>query len=148
MRTPDEIVGHWSRPQTWRWVLFRRPWLQAVLNRHLRSDAPILHDHEWWNVTIVLRGRAREWLTNPGWDEGAKPFGRAILPVFRLLRPGRVIFRRATDCHWLEVPHGEELWTLFITGPKCREFGYRRHDGSWSRWDQSPDIHDLTRFRK
>jgi hypothetical protein len=144
-RPPDEIVGHWSRPQTYRWVLFRRPWGQAVLNRHIRSDAPVLHDHEWPNVTIVLRGRAREWLQNPFYD--CTSLSDAP-PLFRHLWPGRIVCRRATDLHWIELAAGEELWTLFITGRKCREFGYRRHDGRWTRWDQSPDVDNLTRFRK
>lgn len=132
---PHEHVGFKRDPQTERWVLFRRAWLQVVLHRHRKSDAPVLHDHAWWNVSVVLRGRGREW----------RAYGEAL---GRRLFPGRVIFRRATDLHWLEIPKGGELWTLFITGPAVREWGYKRRDGRWASAKESPDVHDITRFKK
>lgn len=153
MRLPDEIVGHWSRPQTLRWVLFRCAWFQIVLNKHVRSDVPVLHDHEWDNATLVLRGRGREWIRVPAPLEYA-PVDLAVhlrkvhsAPRRRLF-PGRLIVRRADELHWIEIPKGAALWTLFITGPKVREFGYMRANGHWTRWDQSPDVDDLVRLRK
>ena len=101
-----------------RWVLLRTPWLQVVVHQILKADPPGLHDHPWWNVSVVLRGKLYE---NRADDA-------------RILTPGCVVFRRATDGHKL-TPLGGPVWTLFITGRARRLWGYRRtNPDRWVPW--------------
>jgi hypothetical protein len=102
-----------------RWYLERsRETGNAYLHNTLRSDYDAeLHDHPWDNLTVVLRGVLLE--------EVATPAGGTI----RIERPqGTVVFRAATDAHRLVIE--EPTWTLFLTGPKAREWGFL-HESGW-----------------
>lgn len=131
---PHVYVGSPAKPYSLRWFLFqsrrdrrllrgrRVRWIDRVLDfnicvhKFLRADPPGLHDHSWWNVSIILKGRLREEV------EGGE----------RILRPGRIVVRRSTTAHRL-TPIGGPAWTLFITGPWRREWGYWRK-GKWINW--------------
>lgn len=101
----------------YRWVLFRCRWFQIVVHNFVSDDPPDMHDHAWWNVSIVLRGLLEE-TTATGQ---------------RFLIPGDIVFRRAAAMHRLRVVN--TAWTLFITGPERREWGYDV-DGAWVHWKQ------------
>jgi|SRR5882672_2931159 len=102
--SPHEVVGKRMK----RWVLLRVPGLQIVVHKFLQSDPPYPHDHPWWNCTLVLRGSLVELR------------GREEAVCY--LSPGSFVARRATDCHRIIVD--KPAWTLFITGPAFRDWGY------------------------
>jgi len=110
----------------YRWVLFRCRWFQIVVHNFVRDDPPDLHDHAWWNVSIVLRGLLVETTLAP------TPWGGEAY-TSRYLRAGDVVLRKAGALHRLRVVN--TAWTLFITGPGRRQWGYDV-DGKWVPWQQ------------
>jgi len=119
MRAPDVIIGGAAAPYLMRWWLIpRNRFFNVYLHKFLRDDDDrALHDHPWVSCSILLRGGYIEHL--PG---GVKKVRRCFWPYFR----------RATQAHRIEllvVP----TWTLFITGPKVREWGFLCPQG-WRHW--------------
>ena len=97
----------------------RSRWMNAFLHCVARSDDDrALHDHPWLNISIILQGTYREVFAD-----------RAVLR-----RPGDIVFRIGSTAHRLEVVDGP-VWSLFITGPKYREWGFRCHNG-WRHWKE------------
>lgn len=94
----------------------------VYLHETVRSDKdPDAHDHPWDNLSIVLRGVLGEEIE----DEA----GRREL---RQRHPGEMIMRRAGERHRLIVD--APPLTLFVTGPKMREWGFWEGD-SWTHND-------------
>lgn len=140
MRAPDFIIGGADRPYMLRWWLIpRNRWFNIYLHKFLRDDDDrALHDHPWWNVSILLRGAYLE--VTPDLAKAATPHTRiAELPTrTRWHGVGSVVFRRATACHRLALParpdsSPEPCWSLFITGPRVREWGFHCPHG-WRIW--------------
>jgi hypothetical protein len=124
MRKPDFIVGAPDNPYLARWWLIpRNRWCNVYLHHFLRSDDPrALHDHPWWNISLVLRGGYLEYM-----NKGA----RRYIPRYR--GPGAIVFRRATTAHRIELFAGRPAWSLFITGPRVRDWGFHCPQG-WRHW--------------
>ncbi len=118
-RPPDFVIGDPHDPYLRRWFLIpRNRWFNVYLHHIQRSDDErALHDHPWHNVSIILTGEYME----------VSEYGR------RVFRAGSVIFRRATRCHRLVVHRPVAAWTLFITGPHIREWGFHCPKG-WVHW--------------
>jgi hypothetical protein len=118
-RPPDFIIGDPSSPYLRRWhVIPRNRFLNIYLHQFLRSDDDrALHDHPWMNASILLRGRYTE----------VTPSGS------HLRRQGHVYLRRAKSLHRVELIDAEPVWTLFITGPRLREWGFACPNG-WRHW--------------
>lgn len=74
------------------------------------------HDHPWWNVTILVRGRYQERLIK---NYNAFDRGRPIDSSNRF-----IVFRKATTAHAMQVERGP-LWTIFIHGPEWNVAGGR-----------------------
>lgn len=124
MRTPDFVIGGPDRPYLRRWYLLpRNRFINVYLHEILRDDDDrALHDHPWWNLSIILRGRYAE-MRHSG-----------------LLRPWRVVFRLPTTAHRLIVVDGP-VWSLFVTGPIVREWGFHCPQG-WRHWREFVDQRD------
>jgi hypothetical protein len=159
-RTPDLLIGGDADPYLIRW--FVTPWSrydrgtapanlwQAIrrrmpniyVHRFIRSDADFaLHDHPWASMTIVLRGAyVEQTIAAGGVHQRA------------LRRPGDVAFRKAKAAHRVELlrdaaaqdllwrypkeQYGDEpVYTLFITGPKVRNWGFHCPRG-WRPWEE------------
>lgn len=127
MRKPDFIIGKPDQVRRW-WVIPRNRWFNIYLHHVLRSDEDrALHDHPWWNVSIILKGGYFEHTPDDVFWRGA----------------GSVVFRRAKSAHRLEIhpataPHA---WTLFITGPVIRQWGFHCPQG-WVHWKDFVDETD------
>lgn len=114
-RPPDFIIGtnYLSR---W-WVIPRNRFFNVYLHKITGNDDDrALHDHPWLNCSILLRGSYRE----------ITPRGSFIR------RAGSIVLRRAKAAHRLEVVNGP-VWTLFITGPAIRVWGFHCPHG-WVPW--------------
>ncbi len=123
-RPPDFIIGGADRPYMRRWYLIPKNTRFNVYLHHFRrsDDDRALHDHPWWNVSLLLRGRYREHM----------PHG------VRTRRPGVPVYRHAEASHRIDLLRDEAgieqaVWSLFITGPKVREWGFWCPKG-WRHW--------------
>jgi len=130
-REPDFVIGGSARPYLRRWWIVRTPLFCIYVHQFLRSDDDrALHDHPWlFNASRLLRGPYIEWVPSAG--------GNCQRPVCRFLKPGQWKFR------WGPAPHRVQLhsamgvaqpcWTLFITGPRVRQWGFYCPQG-WMHW--------------
>lgn len=150
-RAPDFTIGGKDNPYLHRWWLIPRNKLFNIyLHKIVRDDDDrALHDHPWFNVSIILKGsyievhpskvQLRAYRKWKGDLHGAY-LGCLThdIPGHRLLRTLRkrfsIVFRRPTAMHRLEVYNGP-VWTLFITGPVVREWGFHCEE-RWVPWEQ------------
>lgn len=153
-RDPDEVIGDPDRPYMRRWHIVRRyGWFNLFVHEFLRSDDDrALHDHPWANVSLMLDGEYREWTPidcpiidlprGSKWD--ANPSTSGIVRG-DLRKEGELRFRRAGSPHRIELLrswYGKNISpalaekpciTLFMTGPKVREWGFLCRQG-WKHW--------------
>jgi len=117
MRPPDFIIGPPDDIYLERWHLLpRNRWFIVYLHHFLRSDDDrALHDHPYVNVSILLRGAYLEQL--PGERR------RLRLP-WRPWAFWRLTCRLPTSAHRVELIDRQPVWTLFITGPRVRNWGF------------------------
>jgi hypothetical protein len=119
-REPDVIIGN-HYLHRW-WVIPRNRFFNVYLHLFLHSDDDrALHDHPWWNVSWLLFGTYTE----------HTPQGK------RYFVAGDLRFRNATNPHRIELTNGA-CWTLFITGPVIREWGFHCPKG-WRHWTKFVD---------
>jgi hypothetical protein len=123
-RDPDFVIGDPARPYMLRWWLLpRNETFNVYYHRVLRDDDDrALHDHPWPSFSIMVSGRLRE-ITPEG-------------P--RVIRSGDCVYRGPDFAHRLELIDGEPAETLFITGPKVREWGFHCPKG-WVVWSDFVD---------
>jgi hypothetical protein len=115
-RDPDIVIGG-DYLRRW-WVVPRNEWQNVYLHDIRRSDDDrALHDHPWPNTSFLIFGCYIEHT-----PEGA--FLRSA---------GDVVTRPATALHRLEVIPGMRAISLFLTGPKEREWGFACPRG-WVHW--------------
>lgn len=143
-RPPNLIIGTADNPYLLRWYLIpKNRFLNIYLHKFMRSDEDrALHDHPWASCSIILKNGYREHLPNN---------------VVKIRRAGNIVFRRASQAHRVELhripaprTHKSDMvdsfcyamgirskpkpaWTLFITGPKVREWGFHCPSG-WRHW--------------
>ena len=134
-RGPDFVIGDPENPYLLRWwVIPRNRFFNIYRHRILRNDDDrALHDHPWWNVSIVLKGELVEIIPAP-WQMRTTPhqlIGKMWTHA-RHLKRGSIVFRKATAAHRLEVRNGP-VETLFITGPVIRDWGFHCPQG-WKHW--------------
>lgn len=136
--TPHIIIGGTDDPYLLRWyVIPRNRVLNVYVHKFLRSDDDrALHDHPWWFASIMLRGRYREWTRSGPFHSAADPKAPAFYTEERRERRApSIAFRRAEHVHRVELltdadgitdgPFNElPCWTLIITGPKVRHWGF------------------------
>lgn len=132
-RGPDVVIGGHDNPYLKRWfVIPRNPVFNVYLHQFLRSDDDrALHDHPWlFNCSILMDGMY--WEHTPG--------------LIRLLTAGDWKFRWGAAAHRIELlnplGHGPlSCWTIFITGPRIREWGFHCPKG-WVHWRDFTDARD------
>lgn len=138
-REPDFIIGPHDAPYLRRWwVIPRNRFCNVYLHNMLRDDDDrALHDHPWWNVSIILKGGYLEWLSHRG-D-----------PVNCIWRgPWSFVFRKPTCAHRLTTGQGTgPSWSLFITGPIVRQWGFHCPKG-WRIWTEFVDARDSGQIGK
>jgi hypothetical protein len=133
-RVPDFVIGGLGDPYLLRWwVIPRNRWFNIYLHHFLRSDDDrALHDHPWINASVLLSGSYREYM--PG-------------DVMKLRKPWRpwafwrLPVRLPSAAHRVELIDFRPVWTLFITGPKVREWGFLCPRG-WRHWTEFTSVTD------
>lgn len=125
-RPPDFVIGGQDRPYLCRWWLIpRNRLLNVYLHLFLRSDDDrALHDHPWANCSILLRGSYTEHTIAAGG-----------IHSHQVLRAGDVKLRASGKmAHRIEL-HDGPCWTLFITGPRYRNWGFHC-ESTWVPWER------------
>ncbi len=119
VREPDFVIGDPAAPYLRRWwIIPRNAGCNVYLHEILRSDDDrALHDHPWPNTSMLLDGRYVEHTAEDS--------------VMR--EAGWIGSRAAEHAHRLEILPGERAVSLFITGPKVREWGFLCPQG-WRHW--------------
>ncbi|WP_353641340.1 hypothetical protein [Mesorhizobium sp. WSM2239] len=122
-RPPDVMIGGAVDTYMRRWWLIpRNRVFNIYLHHFMRSDDDrALHDHPWWNLSILLRGRYVEHTIEAGG-----------VNVRTERRAGEFKFRSASSAHRIELVDGP-CWTLFLTGPTLRSWGFHCPRG-WVHW--------------
>jgi quercetin dioxygenase-like cupin family protein len=110
-RAADFTIGGTDRPYMLRWyILPRNEVFNVYYHRILRDDDDrALHDHPWPSFSIMTQGTMREIL--PGGES-------------RLIRAGDCVYRGPDFAHRLVLINGNPAETIFITGPKVRDWGF------------------------
>lgn len=140
-RHPDFIIGGHEDPYLRRhWLLPRNKFFNVYVHEFLRSDDDRAHhDHPWlFNASWLIYGEYVEHTITAG---GAM--------VLTQRKAGDFKFR------WGKAPHRLELagmrlpglcneipcWTVFITGPRIREWGFYCMQRGWVHWKKftAPD---------
>ena len=115
-RMPDVVIGGHDDPYLLRWHLIpRNRWFNVYAHVFCRSDDDrALHDHPWHNLSILLEGIYLEHTDHGVVERSA----------------GAVVFRRPTAAHRIELLYDpnaardEPVVTLFLTGPRLRDWGF------------------------
>jgi hypothetical protein len=152
-------------------LLPRNNWFNVYLHNMVHDDDPTaLHDHPYVNLSIVWKGgyceiTAKDPLSYFDLDIYAHPVAsgysaarqkqqaKRYQPPWNAVwrGPGSIIFRRSTDAHRLELdaPDGKDAmtsnrkpsWSLFVTGPRRRVWGFWLPTG-WVQYTDYVNVKD------
>lgn len=134
-RRADIIIGGEEHPYLFRWFLLpRNRLLNIYLHKIVRSDDDrALHDHPWDSVSVILWGGYLEILPVKAPYLKRGETAAHVTHTAHWRQPLSVIPRRAECCHRLVIDEPHPAWTLFITGPKRRSWGFHCQRG-WIHW--------------
>lgn len=151
-RPPDFVIGGRDRPYLRRWFLIpRNAFFNVYLHKFMRDDDDrALHDHPWlFNASWLLKGSYIEHTIKAG---GISARTRLDAGSFKFrwgAAPHRVELLSNIFYHTLEIPcyltggvierrcqvhYPIHAWTLFITGPRIREWGFHCTERGWVHW--------------
>lgn len=142
-RMPDVVIGGAEHPYLLRWwIIPRNRFFNVYLHEFRRADDDrALHDHPWFTLSLLLRGCYVEHTIRAG-------------GIHRRRRrsAGAIVLRSPWHAHrielvrrWLPVVEQDGLahhrfagelpcWTLFVTGPVLREWGFHCPLRGWVHW--------------
>ena len=108
-----------------------RTWFpfNVFLHKFLKSDPDDVHDHPWPYATLILKGCYYEWVAK------FNSLGEKIGEERMWRGPGHFRVCSATSYHRIELDPDVTAWTLFMPGPKKREWGFLVNN-KWVRHDQ------------
>ncbi len=109
-----------------RWyVLPRNPWLNVYLHQFLHDDEDrALHDHPWWFVSLMVKGRYYE-VTQTNFIARVAP----CVAHHPATHAHRVVLQKDDDSK--PIP----CWTIVITGRVTRDWGFLCPSG-WRHWKE------------
>lgn len=125
-REPDFTVGDPNDPYMLRWFWIpRNKWFNVYVHMFLKDDDDrAMHDHPWSSLSLLCEGYLKEFYKDEATGE----------TKWRLISPGEWSYRSSKFAHRLEVPQQFlDPITVFITGPRIREWGFHCPQG-WKHW--------------
>lgn len=130
-RPPDVVIGGAEAPYLLRWhAIPRNRFFNLYLHEFRRSDDDrALHDHPWFNVSLLLEGAYIE-----------HSIARGGVHKRRVRAAGAIKFRAPWSAHRVELLDGI-CRTLFVTGPVLRAWGFHCREG-WRHWREFTDARD------
>ncbi len=117
-------------------ILFPRVFgFRPMLHRFHRADGDrALHNHPWKiSYSLILRGSYTE---ERKLDDEEINGTNAPRTRTRLVRWFNIL--RDTDFHRVVELRGDEVWTLFVTGPRVQSWGFEE-DGEFTDWREYID---------
>ncbi len=139
-RPPDFIVGGPDRPYLLRWWLLpRNPVLNVYLHRFLRDDDDrALHDHPWHWASILLLGSYIEHTIAAGGIHHQLRRDAPSLKLSPASRAHRIELLREVVDNGDPIVRADDpavpCTTLFITGPRFRQWGFHCPERGWVHW--------------
>jgi len=94
----------------------------VFLHKFLKSDPDDVHDHPWPYATLILKGGYWEYV--PEFNDK----GKKINEIKHWRGPGHFRTCPANSFHRIVLEPDVDCWTLFIPGPKRREWGFLVND--------------------
>ena len=88
------------------------------LHKFLKGDPDDVHDHPWPYATLILKGGYYEW--TPQFNAQ----GQKINEIARWCSAGSFRWAGANTYHRIELEPGVDCWTMFVPGPKQRDWGF------------------------
>lgn len=144
-REPDFQITRGSDKEVYLrrwWVIPRNRFFNVYLHNMLRDDDAVLHDHMYVSLSLVLTDGLEEvWCRNPAnrrYREHHYDYSRGdvydYLTQRRTVCGGDLVWRSSRMAHQLIVR--QEAWTLFVTGPRIKEWGFWCPRGfrHWSKY--------------
>ena len=101
----------------------------VFLHKFLKSDPDDVHDHPWPFATLILRGGYWEW--RPQFNSEGQKIGE----IAKWCGPGSFRTASARTYHRIELDPAVTCWTLFMPGPKQRDWGFLVRN-VWVQWEQ------------
>jgi hypothetical protein len=131
-RPPNFVVGAEDPQGAYlrRWYLLpRNPVCNVYLHHFLRDDDDrALHDHPWAWASLLLRGEYIECTIDAGGIHRRTIREAGSLKISLPSRAHRIeLFNTEDDPRQGKDP----CWTLFITGPRVRDWGFHCPDRGW-----------------
>lgn len=121
-RLPKRIIRDKSDHGVYliRYYLIRTAVIELVIHHILRPDGEKrLHDHPWnWAFSLILVG---SYLEERGADNT-----RVSVKVFC---PGQINLIRSATKHRIADLLSEDVWTLFIHGPRVQSWSFGSEEG-------------------
>jgi len=125
---PDEVISanNDGTPYLQRWHLIpKNKFCNIYLHHFVGPDNRTMHDHPWISLAYMLEGQFYE-------------VYRRTHPVdfftqTRVISAGQWTYRNSTFLHYLTPEKALPCWTVFITGPKIRNWGFLTETG-WKPW--------------
>jgi hypothetical protein len=103
------------------WLVPKNKWFNVFLHEFRSSDEDrSLHDHPWWSISILLSGSYLEHVPT-NYDKWVEENNREISIIKR--DSSFPVYRSVKSIHRIEIIT-PTVWTLFITGPSVREWGF------------------------
>jgi len=113
----EEICGRYLHRY---YLLPKNRFLNVYLHRFQEADpGRDLHDHPWWSLSVVVKGRYVEQHSEAGGEVRTRTLGGIR----------RLALRRPTTRHTITWVAPGGCWTIFVTGPKRREWGFHTRAG-------------------
>lgn len=123
---PHQVIYNNANPTPYllRWYIIpRNRWLNIYLHKFLRDDDDrALHDHPWPFWSLLFNRGYLEYTTQAPNPHVRKPWSLAFRPAewrHRVALPHRFYMHEGFKCYG-----PQPVWTLVITGPKCRTWGF------------------------
>lgn len=126
MNPPDFVIGEPENPYMLRWWWIpRNRFFNVYIHKMLKDDDDrALHDHPWPSLSHMVSGTIEEHYLCPA----------RVWPRRRTLTKGQWVWRGAKFAHRLAVPPQSDIpMTIFITGPRVRDWGFHCPKG-WRHW--------------
>jgi hypothetical protein len=139
MRKPDFIVGDERDPYLLRWhVIPRNRVFNIYLHKFLRDDDDrVMHDHPYISLSLIIKGSYVE--CTPGTNGWTKR---------KTCKRWSLIFRRAVHRHRIELIEKSPAWTIFITGPRIRDWGFWVNNWRFVGWKEFTDPKNRGKINK
>lgn len=101
----------------------------VFLHKFLKSDPDDVHDHPWPYATLILKGGYYEWVATFNSN------GEKISETRHWRSAGHFRTCSAKSFHRIELDPTVTAWTLFMPGPKQRDWGFWTK-GKWMQWQE------------